>query len=185
MQDYQEIQVNTFTGSVNTACGTATSAVGPFYCPADTTVYLDLGFFDQLTGQLGAQGGDAAEAYVLAHEFGHHIQNLTGTMRRVQGGGRGRAPGRRRCGWSCRPTVTPASGSSTRRGPESPISEVTQDDLTEPWTPPQRSATTGSRRGCRARSPGNLDPRRPPPSGRSGCPRLQHRRPEQVRHFRQ
>jgi predicted metalloprotease len=92
LQGYQEIQVVTFTGSVNTACGHATSAVGPFYCPADSTVYLDLEFFDQLTGQLGAQGGDAAEAYVLAHEFGHHIQNLTGTMRRVQGSGQGSGP---------------------------------------------------------------------------------------------
>ena len=60
LQDYQTIKVVTFTGSINTACGNATSAVGPFYCPADTTVYLDLEFFDQLTGQLGAQGGDAA-----------------------------------------------------------------------------------------------------------------------------
>ena len=84
LQGYQTIQVVTFTGSVNTACGHATSAVGPFYCPADTTVYLDLDFFDQLTGQLGAQGGDAAEAYVLAHEFGHHVQNALGISRRVQ-----------------------------------------------------------------------------------------------------
>jgi len=92
LQGYQEIQVVTFTGSVNTACGHATSAVGPFYCPADTTVYLDLGFFDQLTNQLGAQGGDAAEAYVLAHEFGHHVQNQTGIMRRVQSSGQGTGP---------------------------------------------------------------------------------------------
>ena len=78
-----------FTGQVATACGTATSAVGPFYCPGDTTVYLDTGFFDELTGKLGAKGGDAAEAYVFAHEFGHHIQNLTGVMGKVQSQGAG------------------------------------------------------------------------------------------------
>jgi uncharacterized protein len=92
LSGYDEIQVNTFTGGVDTACGSATSAVGPFYCSGDTTVYLDLSFFDQLTGQLGAEGGDAAEAYVLAHEFGHHVQNLTGTMRKVQGSGQGTGP---------------------------------------------------------------------------------------------
>jgi uncharacterized protein len=130
LQGYQEIQVVTFTGSVSTACGTANSAVGPFYCPADTTVYLDLGFFDQLTGQLGAQGGDAAEAYVIAHEFGHHIQNQTGIMQKVQSSGQRTGP------------TSPAvrlelqadcyAGVWFRRAtedPQSPISEVSQDDL--------------------------------------------------------
>ncbi len=82
---YQQALTVFFTGSVNTACGGATSAVGPFYCPADATVYLDTGFFDaMLERELGARGGTFAEAYVLAHEYGHHIQNLLGTMSKVR-----------------------------------------------------------------------------------------------------
>jgi predicted metalloprotease len=130
LQGYQTIQVITFPDSVNTACGHATSAVGPFYCPADTTVYLDLGFFDQLMSQLGAQGGDAAEAYVLAHEFGHHVQNLVGTMQRVQSSGQKSGP--------TSPAVRLELQADCYAGvwfrhatedPQSPISEVTQEDL--------------------------------------------------------
>ncbi len=69
-----------FTGSVRTGCGSATSAVGPFYCPADQTVYLDTSFFDELATTYGSDGGPLAELYVVAHEFGHHIQNELGTM---------------------------------------------------------------------------------------------------------
>ncbi|MCW2810549.1 MAG: hypothetical protein JWP61_1007 [Friedmanniella sp.] len=130
VDNYQTIKVQTFTGSINTACGNATSAVGPFYCPGDTQVYLDLGFFDQLTGDLGAQGGDAAEAYVLAHEFGHHIQNLTGTMQRVQGGSSGTGPKspqvRLELQADCYAGVWFKHATND---PNSPISEVTTDDL--------------------------------------------------------
>ncbi len=71
-----------FSGSVTTGCGPATSAVGPFYCPPDQGIFLDLGFFDELETTYGARGGDFAQAYVLAHEYGHHVQNVTGTSER-------------------------------------------------------------------------------------------------------
>ncbi|RKT00529.1 neutral zinc metallopeptidase [Flavobacterium sp. 123] len=73
-----------FSGQVETACGGASSASGPFYCPGDKTIYMDMSFFEELRTKFGAEGGDFAVAYVIAHEFGHHIQTLLGTSSKVQ-----------------------------------------------------------------------------------------------------
>jgi uncharacterized protein len=73
-----------FSGQVQTACGGASSASGPFYCPGDKTIYMDMSFFEELRTKFGAEGGDFAVAYVMAHEFGHHIQTLLGTSGKVR-----------------------------------------------------------------------------------------------------
>lgn len=83
-QPYDEPRLVLYTGAVSSACGTASSAVGPFYCPVDRKVYLDLTFFRDLEQRFGAPG-DFAQAYVIAHEIGHHVQNLLGTAERVAG----------------------------------------------------------------------------------------------------
>jgi uncharacterized protein len=82
--DYQRPNVVLFTGFVDTRCGAATSDVGPFYCPLDQTAYFDTDFFDVLKTRFGSSGGPLAEEYVVAHEFGHHMQNLEGSLVRAQ-----------------------------------------------------------------------------------------------------
>jgi predicted metalloprotease len=82
-----------FSGQVQTSCGAASSGSGPFYCPADQLVYIDLSFFDQLRQDFGAQGGLFVDAYVIAHEYGHHVQNLLGTNQQVTQGDTGPTSG--------------------------------------------------------------------------------------------
>ena len=131
LDGYQIAETNFFAGSVQTGCGNATSASGPFYCPADSEVYIDLNFFQELQQRFGAQGGPFVEAYVLAHEYGHHVQHLLGTSDKV-----GQATGPQSdsvrlelqadCyagAWANHATTTPtASG-------EPLITGVTQDDV--------------------------------------------------------
>jgi uncharacterized protein len=93
LRGYTRPEVHLFSGSVDTACGPATSEVGPFYCPADRTAYFDTDFFQVLVDQFGSSGGPFAQEYVVAHEFGHHVQNLQGTLGRAQQGAQGATGG--------------------------------------------------------------------------------------------
>lgn len=90
-QKYQEPGMVLFDDGVNTACGSATSAAGPFYCPADQTVYMDLRFFEELHTRFGAKRGDFAIAYVIAHEVGHHVQTIIGTSQQIRNAQQGQS----------------------------------------------------------------------------------------------
>ena len=85
-RDYPETVTVLFRGATQSGCGAASSSTGPFYCPADQKIYLDTSFFDELRNRFGAPG-DFAQAYVIAHEYGHRVQDVLGTMDQVQGGG--------------------------------------------------------------------------------------------------
>lgn len=82
--EYRNPKMVLFTDAVETACGSATAASGPFYCPGDEKVYMDMAFFEELRTRFGAKGGDFAIAYVMAHEFGHHLQTVLGTSGKVR-----------------------------------------------------------------------------------------------------
>lgn len=128
---YEVTKTQVFSGSIATGCGTASSQVGPFYCPNDKKVYLDTDFLDALLKrQLGARGGDAAEAYIIAHEYGHHIQNLQGILQKVQASGNSTGPDspqvRLELQADCYAGVWLANAA---KDPNSPIAGISEDDV--------------------------------------------------------
>jgi len=121
-----------FAESTDTGCGAATSGVGPFYCPADRLVYIDLSFYDELRTRFGAEGGLFVDAYVLAHEYGHHVQDLLGTSDQVRQGDTGPESGSVRLElqadcyagtWAKHATTVPDDSGAPL------IEEITQDDI--------------------------------------------------------
>jgi uncharacterized protein len=121
-----------FRGGVSTGCGAASSETGPFYCPEDRKVYIDLDFYEELQTRFGARGGPFARAYVLAHEYGHHVQNLIGTNSRVRAGATGPTSGsvRLELQADCYAGVWANHATQTRTASGKPLIEnVSQDDI--------------------------------------------------------
>jgi predicted metalloprotease len=153
-----------FSDAVSSACGNATSAVGPFYCSGDQRVYLDTAFFDDMTRQLNAPG-EFARAYVIAHEVGHHIQNVTGVMQRsahcARRAKRWKARTASACVRNCRPIVMPASGPTTRNASCNGSKPATSNRRS---MPPPPSATTACSSSPAAMSCPTPSPTAPAPS---------------------
>ena len=134
---FKPTSMTTFSGRVTTGCGAASSSVGPFYCPVDKVIYIDTDYTATLLQQLGARGGDAAEGYIVAHEYGHHIQNLTGVMAKAQSSQMAKAQSSQQTGAGS-PSVRLELQADCYAGvwfrhstddPNGVIKSVTQDDL--------------------------------------------------------
>ncbi len=179
-----------FHGQVQTGCGPATSDVGPFYCPVDQTAYFDTDFFQVLVDQFGSSGGPLAQEYVVAHEYGHHVQDLQGITRPRAAGSAGR-DGRWRAHRTAGRLLCRASGritrpSPSRRAPACRYLEPLSDkDIADALS---AASSVGDDRiqkaGDRPGQPGVMDPRIVCGAAEVVHRRLPDRRPQQVRHLR-
>ncbi len=178
--------VEIFSGRVDTACGPATSAVGPFYCPGDRVAYFDTAFFADLQNNYGSDGGPLAEEYVVAHEYGHHIQNTIGTLAASQQGGTGANSG------SVRVELQADCFAGMWAGYAAQTKDANGNTFMKPLTEvgPALGALRGLRRGRRpdpegghrAGQPRGLDARLGRPARGLVPAGLQDRRHQQVRH---
>jgi predicted metalloprotease len=172
LKGYTRPKTRLFTGDVQTGCGPASSDMGPFYCPADQTAYFDVGFFNVLKTEFGSSGGPLAQEYVVAHEYGHHIQNLTGDLSRAQKGAKGATGGgvRSELQADCYAGVWAhyaATRTSPTRCPRPPRWATTGSRRRRPGASTRRTGPTAPRRSARSGSPWGIRPVTPTNATRS------------------